>query len=133
MQSKKQALNGNAAGTLVRNSLDCRNCRVTPALTTLHRSIGDITSEAISVVHPVLLNLVAMMRHTSSTGVRTWTWPTWAPTRGSGSARSAVWRTSTRTGTMRRTHAMEQVSETGVFYMNSNFTNAKIEQRSSYQ
>ena len=36
MYAKWQALNGNAAGTLVRHSLDCRKCRVTLGLTILH-------------------------------------------------------------------------------------------------
>ena len=40
--SNLEALIGNVAGTLVRNSLDCRNCRVTLALTILRRSIKQI-------------------------------------------------------------------------------------------
>ena len=41
MQSKYQAWNGNAPGTLVRHSLNCRKRQVNLAHTILHRSKGE--------------------------------------------------------------------------------------------
>ena len=47
---------GNAAGILVRNCLDCRNCRVTHALTILHRSIQELCFERSRSTRPELPN-----------------------------------------------------------------------------
>ena len=54
IQSKYQVWNGNAPGTLVRHSLNCRKCHVNLAHTILHRSI-------ISNTRPVNIASFAFM------------------------------------------------------------------------